>query len=173
MTLAAVMSLDLLPIISFGQAPPTINVCDIAKQPEQFNGKTLTVRSRINFAFEEFELSAATCDGPKIEGIWLEYGRGPKRQPTIWCCGDMVPRDRLKLVQNDEFRKFRHYLTAHYSVTATITGRVDAVRPQPCPNGKGLCCDGGFGHLGFSCARLVIQSVSDVVAEQAPSPPVL
>jgi hypothetical protein len=174
-----------LPVAAFGEAnaddPSNVSVCDIARQPERFNGKLVTVRSRIDIAFEEFQLSGRACESPKIDGVWLEYGKGRKRQPTTWCCGDMVPRDGLSVLQNADFRTFHRYLTTQsrrsgcyegqcylYSVTATITGRVDAAPLETCPNGKGLCCIGGFGHLGVSCARLVIQRVSGVVAERRP-----
>ena len=155
-----------------------VGVCDVARHPDRYNGRIITVRARVSIAFEDFKLSGGECQPPSSDGVWLEYGKGPKRQPTTWCCGDMVPRDGLRVVQNADFRRFHHYLTAQnrgsgchegqcylYSVAATITGRVDAIQPRTCPNGT-LCCTGGFGHFGLYCARLVIQRVSDVVADQ-------
>lgn len=159
--------------------PVETTVCEIAASPERFNGKLVRLRDRIAIGFEQFELLTTGCTARRIDNVWLEYGRGPKRQPTIWCCGDMVPRDPLKLLQNSAFRKFHYYLTARasgsrlgedykYRVTATLLGRVDAVPTEPCPSGKGACCKtGGYGHFGASCARLVIQSVADVVGERA------
>ena len=142
----------------------TATVCDIAKHPEQFNGRMVTVRSPVRIAFEDFELSAAKCEGAKIQGIWLQYGSGPKRQPTTWCCGDLTPRDPLAVTRNDDFNLFDRLLTAagskpNYSepVTATITGRIDAAQ--------------GFGHFGLFGARLVIQRVSNVTAAARSSPP--
>jgi len=141
-------------------------VCEIMKDPQRFQGKLVSVRNRVQIAFEDFELSAVPCVDRQIDGIWLEYGKGPKRQPTIWCCGDMVPRDPMALVQNSDFRRFHHFLTANkgakFLVTATLTGRLDAVVPAPCPNAKSCCLGNGYGHLGMFCARLVIQSVSEV-----------
>jgi hypothetical protein len=158
-----------------GQTATT--VCEIVQAPETFSGKIVTLNGRVLIAFEDFELSVAGCDGKKIDGVWLEYGRGPKKQPTIWCCGDLVPRGPLALVENDSFRRFNHYLTAQrrakgcyegqyyaYNVTATLTGRFDSAATQACPSGKGVCCTGGFGHFGSFCGRLVIESVADVVA---------
>ena len=163
----------LLPIVAFGQMksdePIKTTVCEIVKSPALFNGKIVTVRAPIEIAFERFGLSASHCAEQKIDDVALEYGSGPRKQPTIWCCGDMVPRDPLVLVQNKDFRRFHHYLTAEkkakrcydcylYHVTATLTGRFDAVEPQP-----GALC--GFGHMGAACGRLVIRSVADVVAD--------
>jgi hypothetical protein len=121
----------------------------------------------VQIAFEDFELSAETCEGGKIDGIWLEYGRGPKKQPTIWCCGDLTPRDPLVLVQDNEFRRFHRLLTAKKRagrITATLAGRFDSVETEPCPgDSKARCCGfGNFGHFGMACGRLVIQRVSDV-----------
>lgn len=151
--------MTVLPIVAMGQTKRT--VCEVLGSPALFTGKIVTLRGSIQIGFENFGLSASDCPEKKIDSLWLEYGRGPKRQPTTWCCGDMIPRDRLVLVQNSEFRRFHHYITAAkkgsylYRVTATLTGRVDA---------GGSC---GFGHLGAACARLVIGAVSEVVAERA------
>jgi hypothetical protein len=170
------------PAALMGQAkvvtPPNVKLCEVAKRPDQFKGKLISVRGPIQISFEDFELSVAECANRSLEGVWLEYGRGPKRQPTTWCCGDMIPVDPLGVVENDAFRAFQGYLTAQgrtsgcsegqcylYSVTATLTGRLDTVATLPCPDGKSQCCQGGFGHFGAFCARLVIQSVSEVVAQ--------
>jgi hypothetical protein len=173
LTLAAILFAGLK---QANAADVNASVCDIARHPERYDGRIVSVHGRIDFDFEDFQLSGRGCEPAGIEGIWLEYGRGPKRQPTTWCCGDMTPRDPLRIVENGDFRRFHQYVTAKgsrngctegqcylYSVSATLTGRIDAVRPETCPNGKGLCCTGGFGHLGMSCARLVIQRVSGVV----------
>ena len=162
----------MLPIVAFGQMksdePVKTTVCEIVRSPALFNGKIITLRGPIQIAFENFGLSVSECTEKKMDYVWLEYGRGPKRQPTIWCCGDMVPRDSSVLLQDTEFRRFHHYITAEkkakgchncylYQVTATLTGRFDAVEPEP-----GVLC--GFGHLGMACGRLVILAISDVVA---------
>jgi hypothetical protein len=169
----AIACMAVLPMLALAQTksdqPIQTTVCELVKSPASFNGKIITLRGPVQIAFEDFGLSASDCTEKKIDYLWLEYGRGPKRQPTTWCCGDMVPRDRLALVQNAEFYRFHHYLTSQkkakacydcylYRVTATLTGRFDAVEPQP----RALC---GFGHLGTACGRLVIGTVSDVVAD--------
>ncbi len=84
----------------------------------------------------------------------------------------------MELVQNRDFRNFHRLLTAQrrakgcyegqcylYDVTATITGRLDAVTADTRQNGRRLC--NGFGHFGLYCTRLVIQEVSNIVAEKA------
>ena len=84
------------------------------------------------------------------------------------------------MVQNQDFKRFHRYTTAQrkgcrenncnlYDVTATITGRFDSVPTTLCPDQKHQCPAGnyGFGHMGFASARLVIQSVSEVVARPA------
>ncbi len=139
-----VFFLAVVPGAAFGQtnadAPIKTTVCELAKEPSSYKGKIVTVRGRVLIDFEDFELSTDSCDGRNIGRLWLEYGNGPKRQPTTWCCGNMTPRDPLRLIQNSDFRKFHRLLTAErreagcyesnchlYEVTASITGRVDAV----------------------------------------------
>jgi len=170
-----ILSLLSVPACSWGQV--NAEVCDIARNPAQFNGELVRVRRQIQIAFEQFELAGADCKGQAISGIWLEYGRGPKRQPTTWCCGDMIPRDNIALIEDKDFRTFHRYLTAQRrkrdcyqggcyanTVTATITGRIDAAKTRTCPDGKSSCCAAGFGHFGTYCVRLVIQKVTHVAA---------
>jgi hypothetical protein len=137
----------------------------------------MSIRGLVLLAFEEFRFSADECQGHAIDDIWLVYGRGPKNQPTIWCCGNLTPRHSLRVIQDKDFRDFHRKLTEHrggesyavreeylYDVTATLTG-IFEVLPAEARAVNNNCFGGGFGHLGFSCARLVIQSVSDVVAK--------
>lgn len=161
-------------------SPFQTNICELVKSPRAFNGQLVSIRAPVLIAFENFELSVAGCADRSLDYIWLEYGSGPKRQPTTWCCGDMVPRDALPLTQDAEFRRFHRFLTAArkakgcydcylYHVTATIDGRFDAVETQPCPgDAESRCCAAGFGHLGKACARIVIRDVSSVVATPMP-----
>ena len=160
--------------------PIPTTVCELMKEPERFNGQIVRVRGRVRIAFEDFRLDTAQCDGKHGEGVWLEYGKGPKRQPTTWCCGDMIPRDPLRLMEDSNFKAFHRFLTAQsrrkgcyegqcylYEVTATLTGRFDSVETVTCSNGKSECPKhGGFGHFGSFTSRIVIESVSDVDAKR-------
>ena len=76
--------------------------------------------------------------------------------------------DPMRVVMNNDLKKLDHYLTAQsYDVTATLTGRFDAVETVLCPDGKSRCPkNGGFGHFGLASARIVFQSVSDVLAKR-------
>src|ERR1051325_5542559 len=170
----------ILPVAAFGgtdvDSPVKTNICELVRSPTAFNGRLVTIRAPVQIAFENFGLSAAGCADKNLDYVWLEYGSGPKRQPTTWCCGNMVPKDALTLTQDAEFRRFHRFLTAAkkakgcynsylYHVTATINGRFDAVKTQPCPgDAKSRCCSGGFGHFGMACGRIVIRDVSGVVA---------
>lgn len=143
-------------------------VCDLLTRPEVFNGMIVSVRAVVDIGFEEFAIVDAKCSSELIDTIWLEYAKGPKSQPTVWCCGDLTPHDSLGVVQDEEFRKFDRYLraiqngTPKYIVTATITGRFEAVPVALCPDKRHECpVSGGFGHMGLAPARLVIHSVSD------------
>jgi hypothetical protein len=124
----------------------------------------IRVRASIEIGFEDFKLSADACTGRTIDAIWLEYGRGPKKQPTIWCCGDLTPRDSINVVGDAEFRKLDEFLTKLIPVVATIMGRFDSTPQVPGASGRPAYCPDGFGHFGIFCARIVIQSVSNVEA---------
>ncbi len=150
-------------------------VCQILSDPMAYNGKMVRVRGRVQLAYQDFELSAKECD-PEKAGVWLEYGKGPRHQPTIWCCGT-PPRDKLAVVRDKNFNLFDRYLTAQsnkpdcyncyiYEVTATLTGRIDAVEQAVVPDGeRQFELAHGFGNLGSYRVRLVIHSVSNVQAK--------
>jgi len=152
-------------------ATDNVDVCEVLQHPQNFNGKMISIRTRIRIAFEDFKVDVPSCPKKVIDEIWLEYGKGPKTQPTTWCCGDLTPRDPLVLIQDSAFRKFDSYLRAVrkgkplYTVSATVSGRFDTVPTATCPDGFHQCPrDGGFGHLGAFASRLVIHSVSQVSA---------
>jgi hypothetical protein len=113
--------LFVLPLGALGEtnnnAVLKVTLCDLVRSPTAFNGKLISVRAPVQIAFENFGLSVSNCAEAKVVFIWLEYGRGPNKQPTTWCCGDMVPRDPLTLTQGSEFHRFHRLLTAEKRAT--------------------------------------------------------
>jgi hypothetical protein len=158
-------------------AADNVEVCEVLQhpQPQSFNGKMISIRARIRIGFEEFEVDTPrSCPKRVTDEIWLEYGKGPKTQPTTWCCGDLTPSDQLDLIQDAAFRRFDSYLRAVrkgkslYAVSATLSGRFETVPTTTCPDGIHQCPrDGGFGHLGVFASRMIIHSVSQVSAVKA------
>ena len=157
-------------------APVLTELCDIGERPADFDGKFVQVRARIIVDFEISVIEFPSCKARVIDGIWFEYGRGPS-QATLWCCGDLRFRGDVHVRLDDNFARFDRYVKARrnkkplYAVTATMVGRLDAVPTETCRDGKHICPKGGgFGHFGMFSARLVLQSVSDVRAEQITVP---
>jgi hypothetical protein len=104
---ASVLILTVYVIISDTRlqgADTNVDVCEVLQHPQTFNGKMISIRTRIRIEFEDFEIDTPSCANKVIDGIWLEYGKGPKKQPTIWCCGDLTPADQLGLIQDSAFR---------------------------------------------------------------------
>jgi hypothetical protein len=144
-------------------------ICQILTDPVSFNGKMVKVRGRVVTGFEFFDIQGEWCGGESINAITLAY---PDE-------ADIKPAPSFKLRRDAEFKKFQRSLTEtvrkigplsycyRYEVTATITGRLDGVEKA------GIIRDGsgkviavqGFGHANRYRARLVIQSVSEVVAK--------
>lgn len=179
----------LIGLFLFATVPPELRAqdpeavltpCQILENPEAFNGKMIRVRGGVSVSFENFTLDTSHCKPDKNDWriwIWLEYGSGPEKHPTIWCCGNIDPRkDEIAVVQNQDFRKFYEYVGAmntksgcgdcyRYDVTATLTGRLDyGERELTNPDGQKVML-GRFGHMGMSELRLVIQSVSDLAVK--------
>jgi hypothetical protein len=152
-------------------AAHNMGICGVLQHPQNFNGKMISIRTRISIGFEDFEVDIPSCPNKVADAIWLEYGAGPKKQPTTWCFGVLTPSDQLDLIQDSAFQKFDGYLRTGrkgkplYAVSATLSGRFDTVPTTTCPDGVHQCPrDGGFGHLGTFASRLIIHSVSRVSA---------
>jgi hypothetical protein len=143
----------LLPILitAVCSAADPVTVCELAAHPSEFNGRMAVTEGPILFGFEQFQLSTEGCDGSGDVQIWLEYGRGPRHQPTTWCCGDLTPSDPVRLLQDKAFKQFDRLLHSKKHLTAKIEGRFDTCAPERC-----------FGHFGMAQSRIVIQSVLSV-----------
>ena len=134
-------------------------ICEVANNPDRFNGEMVTVRGRVRIDFEEFELPTSHCDHPRMDHILLEYGDALERRGKPGF-------QTIPSLRNSNAGRMPGGSGCHlYQVTATFIGRLDGVPTTLCPDGTTQCPRGsGFGHLGLSSGRLVIRSVSDVVA---------
>jgi hypothetical protein len=166
------------------------SVCDILKDPQSFNGKTVRIKGTVSSGFDEFIIKAEDCKY-HIGGIWLAYPEGTKAksgpvavlqlQPASNFAGTVAPTDRaaVTLDKSKDFKQFDSLLSAPYKssgmclgctkseVSATITGRLDAVQPAMRRDAAGKIVDiTGFGNLNAYPVRLVIQSASDVAAHE-------
>jgi hypothetical protein len=135
-------------------------ICDIASNPEKFDGKLVRLNARVNLGLEVF---LVTDSGSRCKnGFWLSY---PDQAETI------LPEPRIKRIpvelrKDEQLQRFEKYLDAkmyprfeesncfckRYEVLATLTGRVDvATKVQR-----------GFGHLNGWKVQFVLQSVADI-----------
>jgi hypothetical protein len=145
--------------------------CDLARNPNAFDGKLIRVRGMLNVHFEDFSLGIRDCDAE--QGIWLAFG-GDVPGIVASTVNDAFrkPGSDLKvndvsygIKKDDSFRKLyaliaaRHGDKPDYRVTATLTGMFFAGRENR--TAKGTIDFVGYGHLGC-CSLLVITEVSDV-----------
>jgi len=176
----------------YAQAVDT-TVCEILKNPQSFNGKIVRVKGTATASFDQFVLKGADCGINVNKNIWLAYPEGSKAkagpavqvhvQPAQNFAGTVaaVQRTPVELDKNSkDFKQFDSLLATpfkkggmclgcnRYEVTATLVGRLDAVENASLTrdkNGK-ITGFGGFGHMNAYAARLVLQSVSDVVSKE-------
>ncbi len=166
------------------------SVCDILKDPQSFNGKTVRIKGTVSSGFDEFIIKAEGCKY-HIGGIWLAYPEGTKAksgpvamvqlQPASNFAGTVASAERAPVAidKNKDFKQFDSLLSAPYKgngmclgctkseVSATFTGRVDAVQPVLRRDTAGKIIDiKGFGNLNAYPVRLVLQSVSDVTMHE-------
>jgi hypothetical protein len=166
------------------------SVCDILKDPQSFNGKTVRIKGTVSSGFDEFIIRGEECHHA-INSIWLAYPEGTKAksgpaamlqlQPASNFGGTVTPVDRAPVVldKSKDFKQFDSLLAAQYKsngmclgcakneVSATLTGRLDAVQPALDRDASGkIIRIQGFGNLNAWPARLVLQSVADVSPHQ-------
>jgi len=172
--------------------PVITTVCEILKHPSAFNSKLVEVRGYVSVGFEDSTLHSESCSGE----IWFALADGsgpPGLAVTVNGLGKPRSSDSsrgrkqpiaVSLIRDANFEKFESYLAAstyrnplgpcgpdchRYQVTATFTGRIDAVSnelhaahlkksPTEPSDFK------GYGQMGLFDAQLVVQSMKQVEA---------
>ena len=145
-----------------------VSLCNVAKDPKAFDGKSIRVKGTFHVSFEVFTVSEKGCD---IEnGAWVAFG-GDVPGIVTSLANDNVRRSGVDMTVNgtsygikkdDNFRRLYALLAARrgeeamYRVTATVTGVFLSGDEQK--GGDGKTSFGGYGHLGC-CSLLVIQEV--------------
>ena len=172
--------------------PIATTVCKILEDPASFNNKLVQVHGYLSISFEYSILHSESCSG----GIWFALAddlgprglrmivRGNAVAGTQSPGGHWEPPIPVKLIRDANFEKFDNYLRQstvgapwspcgsdchRYQVTATFTGRIDAVSneihtahlkksPSEPSDRK------GYGQMGLFDAQLVVQSIQGVEA---------
>jgi len=166
-------------------------VCDILKNPASFNGKIVRIKATVAASFDRFALEGDGCN-QHVSGIWLSYPDGTKgkagpvalveMQPAQNFAGtiDATQRTPVTLDKGKDFKQFDSLLSLQFKensmclgctkvkVTATLTGRLDGVAQAAITrDGSGKIVSWtGFGNMNAYSARLVLQSVVDITAQE-------
>ena len=166
-------------------------VCEILANPKSFDGKIVKLNGTVSAGFDEFAIKDTTCNQP-VNAIWLAYPAGAKakagpaalvqlqlaRNSSAPVVSDS--RSAVKLDKNKDFKQFDLLLSTpyktggmclgciRYTVTATLIGRLDGVQDAGLvrDSARKFVSANGFGNLNQYRARLVLQSVSDVVSHE-------
>jgi hypothetical protein len=153
------------------QQPITIGVCQLLEDSARLNGKLVQVRGEFQRALEWSAILGKGCEG----GILVVDPAHPSVHPRpdfrikedkAWREFQNVSQERLAAEPNSvcvgPCGRYR------YDVVATFVGRVDSGEVQ---NRAGkLEQQTSYGHLGQFRVRLVLKSVSDVVATPTVKP---
>ena len=139
--LALILFFGLPPIFAFAQRnaePVKTTVCEIAKHPEAFDGKTVQVRATVDTGVQD--LPAGVIDDSC--GAALKF---------------YTPDDQhlVRLGKNKEFRKLIKDLRKNPVVQATVTGLFKSAVPAPTPDQK-------------PAPGLALEAVEDVVVIPQP-----
>lgn len=166
-------------------------VCDILAHPTSFDGKTVRITGTVVAGFDEFVIRDTSCK-QAVNAIWLSYPSGTKAKAgpaaviTLQLAKNSpgqpatVARTPVTLEQSKDFKQFDSILSTpartsgrclgciKSTLTATLTGRLDAVeKPTLERDAKSMFTEvSGFGNLNRYAARLVLQSVANVTANE-------
>jgi len=167
------------------------SICDILAKPSNFDGKMVRVRATVAAGFDEFIAKGSGCGLP-INALWLAYPEGTRGKAGPVATLHLLPAKNatfaapapdstaVKLEKSKDFASFDSSLSTpvklkgvclgcvKYTVTATLTGRVDAAKGEPLvrdSTGK-ITAINGFGNVSLYPARLVLQSVVEVVPQE-------
>lgn len=167
------------------------SVCDILANPQSFDGKIVRIKGVVIAGFEEFAIRGSGCN-QIVNAIWLAYPEGTKGKagPAAFlrlqlaknhpAAVTTVNRSPVTLDKNKEFKDFDSLLSTpaktnglclgcvKNTVTAVLVGRLDGAKETGLiRDGEGKVIGiGGFGHLNGYSARLVLQSVSELSAQE-------
>ena len=146
-------------------APVKTTLCELGAAPEKFKNKVVEARAVVQTGFQTSLLRDDTCS----VFIWLSGIDTTKSTPQ---------RLDVALKKQREYQKMLEYLDKKYKpkdgsicarcplfkVTATVVGRFEHARPAE-PDPKGGRAPVRFGYLNSYDSQLVLQGVSNVVAE--------
>lgn len=153
--------------------PVAATICELAKDPANFNNKLVRVSATLA---GNFEISAIRDPVDKTCGqLWFTYpGSGPEAFISFSTGGATPPRPVVHLNQDSRFRQFQKYVAAkmyprqqnsvcigcvRYEVTAVMVGLVEFAGPGQ-----------GFGHMNGFPVQFVLQSIEKTsVKDLAPN----
>jgi len=184
----AVWTLCLAEGLAHGQVPTQpelppreVNLCDLLRNPNPYDGQRIRVRGEANRDFQDFSLHGQSCGSQVAHRVWLQYGddktnageemehRFIQAEPLVKDAGYTAFAESLsqqRLLQPD-LRACGGSQCHYYRVTASFTGRFFAgIEPG---RGRGVKTFTGFGYQGC-CHLLVIEQVSDVRTERTQTP---
>jgi hypothetical protein len=161
---SASITLAVLPCPASAQRPIHATVCAITRHPKAYAGKIVTLRATY---LSGMEASIILDQGESCRGLWFEFARKPD-VPIQLSDAALQRRHPVFPVDNADMKKFDDAIRARfypldestfyvggthrYTVTATMTGRIDFSKF-------------GFGMGGWPI-RFVLRSVKDISTQE-------
>jgi hypothetical protein len=173
------------------------DICQIYSKPYAYNNKIVKVRGYLILGMETSALADERCDAdlwldfasgspPQLVATVNRNGTPGGKDAT----GRRIPPIPVHLVRDAGWEQLENYMRHNakaadcirgpapdldhvsdcitYRITATFTGRIDAVSKSVFEsrlkrNREGRIDRRGFGHMGLSDAQIVVRSVENVV----------
>jgi hypothetical protein len=157
--------------LALAQQPVFTTVCAVMRDPSPFAGRIVTFRATVQSGFESSTIIDAS--DPSCSGPWFDLAPKKESPPQRDVYDpELQRRNPVFLVEDAIMKRFDDALQAvvypraektiiiggapRYTVTATMTGRVDYAGEK----------GSGFGHLNGWRVRFVLSAVRDVDTEE-------
>ena len=136
----------------------SVSLCDLAQQPEHYNGKMVEVRASVtnkDLSIDDFEQKPA-CSS------WMAV--------FLVLPSQVTPKPSFDVARDDAFRQLFDALHSGMNVKATFSGQFEAAYTWK--DHKQIWISGrearGFGKKGQYGGRIVLHRVFDVLARPVP-----
>jgi len=141
-------------------AAQKVSLCELAEHPEQYNGKMVEVRASVTGQ----DLSIGDFEQKTPCSSWMSV--------VVVLPDQVTPKPTFDVIRDDTFNRLFEGLHNGMNVQATFRGRFEAVYTWT--NHKQVWIDDaqekgkGFGKKGQYGGRIVLHSLSDVLARPVP-----
>jgi hypothetical protein len=136
------------------EAPPKVTVCEVAKNPDQFDNQIVTLRATLA---GNFEISAIRdSDHEDCGSLWFRYpGSGPEASVSMNAMVPTQPRPEVVLRRDNAFRQFQTLVDSRMYPRRRKIGCIDCDKKTELGNDVVIGADPGLLRGGQRAGTVI------------------